>query len=134
MSEEESRSSGLPFADADTCAHVMQLERALLDPAARRDRAQVEALLAEDFQEFGASGRVWSRQAILDLLADEIYSPPEAEEMRCTPIAAGVILVTYRAVRNDTTGGTRTVTLRSSLWNLESGGWRLRFHQGTRVP
>jgi hypothetical protein len=54
------------------CAHLRACEEALLDPAVRRI-ARVAAFLAEDFQEFGSSGQVWSREQILELLATEDY-------------------------------------------------------------
>ena|ERR1700722_4657030 len=117
----------------DLCAHLRSLEDSLLDPAVRRDSAQVAALLAEDFEEFGALGRVWTREQILDLLATEIYEPPSVEEFRCHPIADQVVLVTYRSVRTDPHSSERTMTLRSSLWTEQSGRWRVRFHQGTRA-
>lgn len=118
-------------ADEKISAHLMRCERALLDPAVRRDRAQVEALLAEDFQEVGSSGRVWDRQTIVELLAAENCTPPTAEEMHYIQITADVALITYRAVRIDSNTGTRKETLRSSLWIKESDKWRVRFHQGT---
>ena len=117
----------------ETCAYLIRCERALLDPVVRSDRAQVQALLAEDFQEFGSSGRVWDRSTIVDLLAGEVYTPPTAEEMHCAHITGDVALVTYRAVRIDSNSGTRTESLRSSLWMRKSGRWRMRFHQGTRA-
>jgi hypothetical protein len=119
-------------ANEEICAHLIRCEQALLNPAVRRDRAQVEALLATDFQEFGSSGRVWNRRTIIDSLTTELYAPPIVEQMRCTRITADVALVTYRTVRIDNDSGARTETLRSSLWTKESGGqWRMRFHQGT---
>src|SRR5271166_6403655 len=110
-------------------AHLRSREESLLDPAVRRDRDRVSALLTEDFQEFSASGRVWSREQILELLATEIYVPPTTEDFKCHQIAAGVVLVTYKSVRED-----RSSALRSSIWIKETGEWRMRFHQGTRVP
>ncbi len=113
---------------------LLASERALLDPAIRRDRTRVSALLAEDFIEFGASGRIWTRCEILDLLEAEPYAPPVLEDFACRLIAPGVALVTYKAVRTEAQTGQGPVTLRSSIWIEESAGWRLRFHQGTRMP
>ena len=109
-------------------AHLRSCEESLLDPAVRRDRARVSALLTEDFQEFGASGRVWSREQILELLATENYDPQTMEDFKCHWLAEGVVLATYRAVREDGSS-----MLRSSIWIKEAGEWRVRFHQGTRV-
>jgi hypothetical protein len=115
------------------CAHLRACEEALLDPAVRRDRARVAALLAEGFLEFGSSGRVWSRERILDLLASEDYQPPAMEDFRCEWIAEGVALVTYQTVRLDPETGHSAAVLRSSIWIHESGVWRVRFHQGTKA-
>jgi hypothetical protein len=124
----------------EIAAHLIALERALLDPSVRRDRARVSALLADDFVEFGSSGRVWTRDAILDLLETEDYAPPAIEGFACRPLADGVVLVTYSTLRTDKQTGECTASLRSSIWSKESGGtgelgrWRLRFHQGTTIP
>jgi hypothetical protein len=115
-------------------AHLRSCEEALLDPAVRRDRAQVAGLLAEDFVEFGSSGKVWSREATLDLLATEDFRRPAMEDFNCNWIAGGVVLVTYRTVRVDPQSGEGTEVLRSSIWIEERGEWRMRFHQGTKVP
>jgi hypothetical protein len=127
------------FREPALCAHLRSLEQALLDPLVRRDRQQVSALLADDFLEFGSSGRVWTRAEILDLLGTEGYQPPLMQDFACHWIAEGAVLVTYKAVRVVTasdgpTSGRRSETLRSSLWIRENEGWRVRFHQGTRVP
>jgi hypothetical protein len=115
-------------------SQLLSLETTLLDPAVRRDRSRVSELLAEDFVEFGSSGRVWTRNRILDLLAIEEYLPPTIEDFECRQISSTAIFATYRAVRVDALTGTRTVTLRSSIWKRETGVWRIHFHQGTRVP
>ena len=56
--------------------HLRRCEESLLDPVIRRDRARVAALLADDFEEFGSSGRVWTREQIFNLLATEDYTQP----------------------------------------------------------
>ena len=95
---------------------------------------RVAELLAEDFVEIGASGRIWTRNEILDLLATEEFQPPVIEEFVCRQIADNVLLATYRTVRTDAETGQRSIALRSSLWSKKSDGWCLRFHQGTIVP
>jgi hypothetical protein len=118
---------------AQLCAHLRACEEALLDPTVRRDRAQVAELLAEDFLEFGSSGKVWTREHILHLLQSEEYNRPVMEDFQCALIADTVALVTYKTVRTDPRTGEKAATLRSSLWINESGTWRLRFHQGTHA-
>ena len=121
------------LCDSDAlAAHLFSLELALLDPAARRDRARVESLLAQDFQEFGSSGRIWSRSQILDLLESETPRSIAAHDLVCHSIAEGVALITYRAVSSHPQTHEQISTLRSSLWICVAGQWKMRFHQGTR--
>ena len=112
---------------------LRSLEEALLNPSLRRDSSAVLDLLSEDFREFGSSGRIWNRDQIVELLANETYSPVRVEDFRCETLAENVVLVTYRAVRTDAGTGTPMSSLRSSIWIKEAKIWRVRFHQGTRV-
>jgi hypothetical protein len=115
--------------DAELKTLLLTLELQLIDPDFRKDRERVSALLADDFFEFGSSGRVWSKASILDLLATEPGQPaPVVEEFEIRRIAAEAVLVTYRTVRPE------QVTLRSSVWMLQGGAWQVVFHQGTKVP
>jgi hypothetical protein len=123
-----------PESMDEITAQLFALEEALLDPAVRRDRARVSELVADDFVEFGSSGRVWTRDAILDLLeAEKNFIPPSVEEMACRSLGEGVMLVTYRTVRFNMDTGVRSTTLRSSVWTNGSRKWQIRFHQGTRA-
>lgn len=116
----------------EIATHLKHCEESLLDSAVRGSRAHVADLLAGDFQEFGSSGRVWTREQILDLLEGEEPQQLTMEGFVCHRIAQGVALITYLAVRSDAETNEQTRTLRSSLWTEESGKWRMRFHQGTR--
>ncbi len=113
-------------------AYLFSLELSLLDPVVRHDRAHVESILAEDFQEFGASGKVWSRSQILDLLESEPARTITAHDLAFRSISEGVALLTYRALNTDPQTSEPLTTLRSSLWSIVDGQWKLRFHQGTR--
>jgi hypothetical protein len=120
--------------DEELGARLLDRERALLDPAVRRNPALVSELLADDFLEIGSSGKMWSRERILELLATEDYRQPAIEDFKCALIAEKVALVTYRTLRTDAESGQTAAVLRSSLWIQESGVWRMRFHQGTKIP
>ena len=115
-------------------AELRRLEESLLDSAVRHDADRMRELLAEDFLEFGSSGRVWTRKSIIDLLATEVnFLPPAIEEFQCSFLSENVALVTYHTVRNDARTGERLASLRSSIWVRQEGEWRMRFHQGTRT-
>jgi len=108
---------------------LFELEKQLMDAEFRRDRKRVSSLLHQDFREFGASGRVWSREAILDLLHMEpTYPSPDIVDFNVVGIVPTAALVTYCAVRGSSS------SLRSSVWVKDGGEWRILFHQGTKVP
>jgi ribonuclease HI len=103
-------------------------EKSLHDPTVRADSEAVSRLLSPDFFEFGASGRVWSREAIFAQLATENPAEITSRDYTCQTLSPDVTLLTYISETP-----TRRV-LRSSLWRLEGEHWRLVFHQGTPIP
>src|ERR1700676_5134341 len=115
-------------------AQLRKLEESLLDAAVRRAPERLRSLLAENFLEFGSSGRIWTRNCIVELLSGETaFIAPAIEDFRGNFLADNVALVTYRTVRTDPDSGEVSSSLRSSIWTHESGAWRARFHRGTRI-
>ena len=111
-------------------AEVLRLERELQTAECRRDRARVSALLAEDFLEVGASGRVWDRSSALELLGAESEDDSVIEVCDLTGrvIGEGFVMARWDSER----GGRRA--RRTSLWRRDPAGWRLVHHQGTLLP
>ena len=64
----------MPQPPPSLLSHLQALEQALLDPKVRQDRDAVSNLLTKNFKEFGSSGRVFDKQAILTQLAEEAPS------------------------------------------------------------
>jgi hypothetical protein len=119
-------------SQAELAELLLKLEQRLMDPAFRKDRAQVSALVAEGFREFGSSGRVWSRDEILN--PSETGQPaPLVEDFTINTIVPELVQVTYRTLKT-ILGGTPQAALRSSLWIRRGDGWQMLFHQGTRIP
>jgi hypothetical protein len=109
--------------------HLRQLEEALLRPELRTS-GQFAGLLADDFVEFGSSGRVYDKAAVVALLRTETPGSHAMTDFRATLLAPSVALVTY-AIRRE--ASPPVDTLRSSIWQLRDAGWQLVFHQGTRT-
>ena len=111
---------------------LQELEASLLTNAVRKDGARVSELLAEEFCEFGKSGRVYFKEETVAALQVEDEMRISMKEFACRPIAEGAMLVTYRSVHaaND---GVMVEALRSSLWVFREERWQMLFHQGTRV-
>jgi GNAT superfamily N-acetyltransferase len=106
------------------------LEEQLLKPEVRTSADRVGYLLADDFVEFGSSGRVFTKRQIIEALQREAHdSAPRVllADFTVRQLASDAMLVTYRATSEDR-GGSR---LRSSIWKLIDGRWQMVFHQGT---
>jgi len=114
----------------DAVAAVLARERELQTPAARGDRARVSDLLAPDATEIGASGCVWSRDELVDLLSSEPAdaAPIELHDLRGRALGPDLVQVTWTSER----AGRRAH--RTSLWRRDATGWLLFHHQATPVP
>jgi hypothetical protein len=114
---------------------LKELEQRLLDPTARRNAALVAPLLADDFIEFGASGRVFDKASILEDLKTEPSRPASLlTDFAIRELSPTIILATYRATRLNPDGEPISQSRRSSLWAHVNGQWQITFHQGTPVP
>lgn len=107
---------------------LLPLEKKLLAVGADCDRACIESLLAEDFREFGATGKVWDRAGMVRELVRIPARRHRISEVRCTPLTEDQVMLHYRTVVNG------RESLRSSLWVHRDGRWQMQFHQGTLVP
>jgi hypothetical protein len=114
----------------DVSEHELRaLEERFLEPATRASAAALEALLAGEFREFGASGRIWSRADVLKALPKE--SPVGActmSDFNVQPLDERHVLVTYALT---IPGPPQRTSLRSSVWRHSDAGWQMLFHQGT---
>ena len=118
-------------ADVSIEAHLRALEEELLQPAVRKTASRVDALLAEDFIEFGSSGRVFDKHDIIDILRSESPARRSLTDFRALPLGPGVVLTTYRATNYGASGEQPIHSLRSSVWRLLDGRWQVVFHQVT---
>jgi hypothetical protein len=104
---------------------LVDLELGLHDPDVRRSQANIAALLADGFVEFGSSGRVYTKSETVAALVAESPTDIRADGFVAKELAPGVALLTYRT----TTDGVEA--LRSSIRVESSDGWQMVFHQGT---
>lgn len=112
--------------------HLRQLEEQLLDPVLRKSREHVANLLADDFVEFGVSGRIFHKDDILLELASESAATLKMVDFGARQIAGDAFLVTY-SVHRDSAEGPPQISLRSSIWILRDARWQMLFHQGTKA-
>lgn len=110
-------------SDAELRDELFRLEAAL----AARDPDGIEGglmrLIADDFVEFGRSGRVWTRDSLRRLLEAPPTAPMPIDRFEVVRLSDAVALVTYRGAMAN----------RSSVWVRRDGRWQMRFHQGTPI-
>ena len=111
---------------------LRSLEEELLKNETRKSAERLRKLLAEDFVEFGSSGRIYNREAIVTALAAEPSAELELSSFEMRELAPDLALVTYRTCRIGPSCDQRR-SLRSSIWKRGDGRWQMLFHQGTPI-
>lgn len=107
------------------------LEEGLLQPQFRRSPGDLATFLADDFIEFGSSGRIFDRQQAIAVLQQESTDQLTLVDFQIRELAVDVVLTTYQAVRHNQSTAQTTTSLRSSIWKFLDGHWQVVFHQGT---
>lgn len=111
--------------------HLKQLEEELLQPHVRNSPEAMAKLLADEFVEFGSSGRIYNKVQTLKALGPESTARYSLSDFRAVSLALGVALTTYRVARFTPFNGQTSISLRSSIWKKKDGRWQIVFHQGT---
>ncbi len=108
-------------------AELKELEELLLVPDVRKSTLLAE-LLADEFKEFGSSGRVYTKDDLVAVLQAESPIVQTTSDFQVTALAPDVALLTYKIHRHSELV---VDTLRSSMWRRSNGKWQMVFHQGT---
>jgi len=104
---------------------ILKLEQTLM----YYRRKDFENLLADDFCEFGSSGRIFDKEIELKSLTEHGYDETQFNivDFEVIELTDCLVQARYKAEHKQT--GKKS--LRSSLWRFENNQWRLLFHQGT---
>ncbi|MBK4988477.1 nuclear transport factor 2 family protein [Pseudomonas sp. S36] len=116
----------------DIRLQILALEALLLEPETRKNDRLLKRLLVEDFVEFGASGKGWTKAEVIAELKSETFIKRTIEDFKLRRLADSVALATYLC-RHHPANGEVSLSLRSSVWETYGEGWQMVFHQGTRV-
>jgi len=112
-------------------SHIRNLEEHLLQPEVRSSREKLNELIADQFIEYGSSGRLFTRQQILNNLPQESSVRRSIERFDIVQLADEVVLAIY-LVATYTEGDVEPIhSNRSSIWKLIENRWQIVFHQGT---
>ena len=108
---------------------IKSLEKSLLQPNTRQSEEALNQLIAEDFIEFGVSGKIYHKKDILTLLPKEQHSNEiKLFDFEMKQLCEDVVHITYKTILEE------KVVLRSSIWKSTiKHGWQMCFHQGTKA-
>ncbi|MFB4213375.1 DUF4440 domain-containing protein [Shouchella sp. JSM 1781072] len=104
----------------------LNLEEKLLKPEIRASKDEITQLLSENFFEFGSSGKVFYKNESIDEVSLSKVSM-KLSDFEIHPLSEQIVLTTYR-IYNEVS---KQHSLRSSIWSLTDGKWKMQFHQGT---
>ena len=109
--------------------HIIKQEVQLLDKV---DSPEVlAALIDNEFIEIGSSAVVYDKAEVMRWLASDDKSERIGTAFKAHALAENIILLTYISVIKDTPVAESKQAMRSSIWRLTDGQWRMVFHQGT---
>lgn len=108
---------------------IIKQETQLLD---KIDSPDVLAeLIDNEFIEIGSSTVIYDKTEVLRWLKSDVQSKHIGTSFKAHPLAENIILLTYISRIKDTPLTESKQTMRSSIWRLTGGKWRMVFHQGT---
>ncbi|NEU28189.1 DUF4440 domain-containing protein [Paenibacillus polymyxa] len=105
---------------------ILNLEKQLMHV----QREDFERLLADDYLEYGSSGKKYDKSMQLSFLIGKSpldYIPFVITDFNIRLLSSNIVHATYCTESID--AGNKS--LRSSIWKLNEGQWQLVFHQGT---
>lgn len=108
--------------------HLQQLEESLLKPEIRSSQQELQKLLAEQFFEYGSSGKVLYKNEDIGVEGIGIVNM-KIIDFDIHPLSDEIVLATYRVFNVDS----KQYSLRSSIWKLINKRWQMVFHQGTKI-
>jgi glyoxylase I family protein len=99
------------------------------------DRVDAPDVLAElidnEFIEIGSSASIYDKAEVMRWLASDVHSERIGTSFKAHPLAENIILLTYISSIKDISSTNIKRAMRSSIWRLSEGRWRMVFHQGT---
>ncbi len=102
---------------------ILHLEKALLSNEVRRNVEALSELIADDFIEFGKSGKVWNKGDVLASLPLENEIQYEIANFRVTFETSSIVCVEYQLSEDG------EISLRRSIWKFIDERWQMVLHK-----
>ncbi len=112
-------------------AEFRTLEERHLRPEIRKSIEKLDALLADDFVEFGSSGNIYTKPQVLDAVPLSSLGSAVLSGFQVKQLAPDLVLAFYQLAAQNDHNPEMSYSLRSSIWKRFQGGWQMVFHQGT---
>jgi len=111
-------------------AHLINLEQNMMNHSTRHSIKELKLLIADEFIEFGSSGKIYNKEQVIDALMNEGTKTVSVSFSDIKLLSPEAALITYTTEiikdKNE-----RIFALRSSVWIKTGEGWQILFHQGT---
>ena len=97
-------------------------------------KEDLEKYTHSDFWEVGASGKVYSRDFVIDTVEKRFREGSEEDTSKwvvsdfvCRQLGESIYMVTYQLNQNG------RLSRRMTLWKYEGNVWKVFYHQGTLI-
>ena len=104
-------------------SQIFELEKALLSNEVRRNPHALNLLIADDFVEFGKSGKVWNKGDILASLPLQCEAQYEIANFRVIFETLNIVCVEYKLSNSG------EISLRRSIWKFIDKRWQMVLHK-----
>lgn len=110
---------------------LVNLEQQLHKYEVLSNPSQIANILGQNFYEFVPSGKVLSRDDIINRPPpNDDKTKIESRNFKITQLSPELALLTYISKKINTDGSSLEY-LRSSVWKKHNSKWQIEFHQGT---
>ena len=115
--------------------YIFELEKELLKPETRKSAEKLSELLSDDFIEFCSSGSIYhyNKGDVFDNDSNSLEIQWEIKEFTIKQLCNDCILTTFKLIKHSELRENMKYSLRSSIWKLFNGTWKMIFHQGTLI-
>ena len=110
---------------------IIKQETQLLDKVDSPD--ELAELIDNEFIEIGSSAVIYDKAEVIRWLESDDQSERIGTSFKAHILAENIILLTYISSIKDIPLAESKQAMRSSIWRLTDGKWRMVFHQGTPV-
>jgi hypothetical protein len=112
--------------------HIKKLEEHLLHTEVRKNSTILNELLSDEFEEIGSDGKISTREEVIEWLVNkEKNTTWSLNDFKIKELSPELILATYITIKKDQSNSSRSI--RTSIWKMISGNWKMIFHQGTKI-